>query len=189
MMYRRHFKRMMDIVLSLSAIVALSPLLAVTALLISIFDPGPVIFRQARVGRNCILFNLYKFRSMPVNTAELSSDMADAIKLTWIGRLIRRTNIDELPQLANILKGEMSIVGPRPAIPSQQELLKLRKASGAMDAMPGLTGLAQISSFDGMSISQKAEFDGQYTAEIGFFRDLFIISKTFLYLLKPPPKY
>lgn len=189
MMYRRYFKRMMDIVLSLSAIVVLSPLLAATALMISVFDPGPVIFRQVRVGRNCSQFNLYKFRSMPVNTAELPSDKVGAVKLTWIGRLIRRTNIDELPQLVNILKGEMSIVGPRPAIPSQYELLELRKANGAMDAVPGLTGLAQISSFDGMPISQKAGFDGKYAAEIGFFRDLSIIAGTFFYLLKPPPKY
>ncbi len=188
-MYRRNFKRMMDIVLSLSAIVALSPLLAVTALMISISDPGPVIFRQERIGKNFDQFNLYKFRSMPVNTGNLPSDKIGEIKLTWIGRLIRRTNIDELPQLLNILRGEMSVVGPRPAIPSQHELLELRKANGAMAVLPGLTGLAQISSFDGMSISQKAEFDGQYTAEIGFFRDLFIIGKTFLYLLKPPPKY
>ena len=103
--------------------------------------------------------------------------------------MIRRTNLDELPQLFNILKGDMSIVGPRPPIPSQQELTELRKANGAIACRPGLTGLAQVSSFDGMTVPQKAAFDGEYAKRISFVGDITIILRTFVYLLKPPPVY
>lgn len=189
MIYRAFGKRVFDIFFSLLALLLLSPLLVVVALLIKVFDPGPVIFRQNRVGRNGESFVFYKFRSMPVNTGDIPSDKIGAVRIGAVGRFIRRTSIDELPQLLNILKGDMSIVGPRPPITSQTELIGLRRSNGALLCRPGLTGLAQIRSFDGMTVPQKAEFDGMYARSISFLGDIKIVLGTFTYLLKPPPVY
>jgi len=159
------------------------------SVLIKIFDTGPVFFKQIRVGQDRKEFLFYKFRSMPVNTGNLPSDKIGQLKLTWIGKFIRRSNIDELPQLFNILKGDMSVVGPRPPLPDQKELIQLRIQNGSIKIRPGLTGLAQINSFDGMSIEEKANFDAEYTLQISLFNDLKIIFNTFSYLFKPPPVY
>jgi O-antigen biosynthesis protein WbqP len=188
-MYTGLGKRILDLFCVILALLILWPLLLVIVVLIKIFDPGPVIFMQSRIGKGGRTFLFYKFRSMPVNTSEISSDKVGEVDLTRIGKLIRRTNIDELPQLFNILLGDMSIVGPRPPIPSQKELIKLRTENGSILCRPGLTGLAQINSYDGMSVSEKAKFDGIYSHEISFFNDIHIILKTFLYLLNPPPTY
>lgn len=188
-MYANLMKRLLDIFIVFSATFTLLPVLILLAVLIKIFDPGPIIFKQKRIGRNGALFNFYKFRSMPVNTGDIPSDQVGKVQLTWVGRLIRRTNLDELPQLFNVLKGDMSIVGPRPPIASQQQLIELRKLNGALSCRPGLTGLAQISSFNGMTVTEKAFFDGEYANKISFFTDVKIILKTFLYLLRPPPVY
>lgn len=188
-MYLIFGKRMIDILLSLVAIISLSPILIITVLLIKIFDPGPVIFRQQRIGFCGLPFKFYKFRSMPLNTGDIASDKLGKVRLTWIGRFIRRTNIDELPQLYNVLKGDMSIVGPRPPIPSQTELIELRHKNGSLLCRPGLTGLAQVSSFNGMKVTQKAEFDARYASSISVSVDIIIILRTFLYILKPPPVY
>jgi len=188
-MYASAGKRVFDILLAVAALVLLLPLILLVAILIKSFDPGPVFFRQCRIGRHGNVFWFYKFRSMPVNTRDIPSDKLESIKLTWIGKLIRRSNIDELPQLFNILRGDMSIVGPRPSLPTQDELIAVRRENGALDCRPGLTGLAQINSFDLMSVAQKARFDGEYARDIRFTKDIFIILRTFLYLLKPPPVY
>jgi O-antigen biosynthesis protein WbqP len=188
-LYKLFGKRILDILIVFSAVVLLAPLMIVIALLIKIFDFGPVFFKQKRVGRNGDFFWFYKFRSMPVNTGDISSAKIGQIKLSWIGKIIRRSNLDELPQLLNILKGDMSVVGPRPPIPSQDELIAIRKNNGSILARPGLTGLAQVSSFNGMSVMQKAEYDGQYVDDISFLNDVKIILSTFTYLLKPPPVY
>lgn len=182
-------KRLLDIVIVFMAVVLLGPLMFFIAILIKIFDPGPVLFKQERTGRKGQRFLFYKFRSMPVNTGDIPSDKVGEIQLTRIGKIIRRTNLDELPQLLNILKGDMSVVGPRPPIPNQQELIEFRAKNGSIEIRPGLTGLAQIKSFDGMSVSEKAEFDGAYSSDITFFNDIKIIISTFTYLLKPPPVY
>jgi O-antigen biosynthesis protein WbqP len=189
MKYYPSGKRLLDLFIVLPACLILSPIFLFTSLCIKLFDPGPIIFRQKRVGRDGELFDFYKFRSMPLNTGDLPSDQVGKVQLTWIGKFIRRTNIDELPQLFNIFKGDMSIVGPRPPISSQLELIELRKNNGALSLTPGLTGLAQISSFDGMSIAEKAHFDGLYAKDVRFFADVSIILRTFLYLIKPPPVY
>ena len=126
---------------------------------------------------------------MPVCTKNFTSDKIEQIELSWVGRLIRRTNLDELPQLFNVLRRDMSIVGPRPAIPSQSVLLEARLKNDATQCLPGLTGLAQISSYDGMPVQEKADLDGKYAGNITFSRDLFIILKTIGYLFKPPPVY
>ena len=188
-MYQAVGKRIFDIALALVALVLLLPLMLGVAILIKLYDPGPLIFRQIRVGQNRQNFNFYKFRSMPVNTGDIPSDQIGAIKLTWVGRMIRRTNIDELPQLYNVLLGDMSIVGPRPPIASQTELVEYRRQNGALSCRPGLTGLAQVSSFNGMTVAQKAAFDSAYAKSITFIGDLRIILRTFGYLLSPPPVY
>lgn len=188
-MYLLFGKRLLDICLATCALVLLSPLLILTALSIKVFDSGPVIFKQRRIGRGGATFVFYKFRSMPVNTGDLPSDRLGSVKLGPIGKFIRRTNIDELPQLVNILKGDMSIVGPRPPIPGQIELIEARRKNGALNCRPGLTGLAQINSFDGMTAVEKAAFDGKYVSSLSLVGDMKIMVGTAAYLLKPPPVY
>lgn len=180
---------MLDICLASCAIVVLSPLMVLVAVLIRVEDGGRVIFRQKRVGKGGNSFWLLKFRSMPENTGDLPSDSARHVAITRVGRVIRRTNIDELPQLLNILRGEMSIVGPRPALPSQCDLVRLREVSGALRCTPGLTGLAQVNATDGMSVEQKAKWDAKYAERISLSRDVQIIVRTFRYVLSPPPTY
>lgn len=188
-LYNKLGKRAFDIFIVFCAVICLSPLILITAILIKIYDPGPIIFKQQRIGRNGDNFAFYKFRSMPVNTGDLASDQVGQVKLTWVGKMIRRTNIDELPQLFNILKGDMSIVGPRPPIGKQLELIQIRAENSALALRPGLTGLAQVNSFDGMTVPQKAAFDGQYAKDISFLTDVKIILNTVTYLFKPPPVY
>jgi len=188
-MYKHIGKRLMDLMVSCIALIVLSPLIFFVVLLIVLIDPGPVIFKQSRVGRGGVLFVFYKFRSMPVNTGDISSDKLGEIEISLIGRVIRRTNLDEVPQLFNILIGDMSIVGPRPSIPSQIELAQIRNRDGSIECLPGLTGLAQISSFDGMSVNEKAAFDKKYANSVSFINDLIIIFRTFYYLFKKPPVY
>ena len=188
-MYLRIGKRTVDVFLVFLALLFLWPLMLITAILIKIYDPGPVIFKQLRIGQRGEKFWFYKFRSMPVNAGDIPSDKVRHVEFTWIGRLIRRTNIDELPQLFNILLGDMSIVGPRPPIPSQEELIEIRDKNRSILCRPGLTGLAQIMSYNGMTVQEKAQYDGIYCQDVTFRKDIQIILKTFLYLLKPPPVY
>ncbi len=188
-MYQAFGKRCADLVVGISGLVLLSPLILALVVLILIFDPGPAVFRQERVGVDGRRFLFYKFRSMPVNTESVSSRQLGTIKRTWIGKFIRRTNLDELPQLFNIIKGEMSLVGPRPPILSQLDLIDYRRKNGALQCRPGLTGLAQVNSYDGMTAAEKAAFDGQYANNISFINDAKVILSTFGYLLKPPPVY
>jgi O-antigen biosynthesis protein WbqP len=182
-------KRTFDIALAAAALFCLSPLLAITALAVRLEDGGPALFRQQRIGLGGRLFRLVKFRSMPVSTRDVPSTEARSLTVTRVGRLIRRTNIDELPQLFNILKGDMSIVGPRPALQSQTRLTELRRLNGALGCRPGLTGLAQVNSYDGMPEDEKARFDGDYAARVSFGRDISIILRTFVYLTRRPPTY
>src|ERR1043166_9064746 len=128
-MYRIFFKRVFDIALSAAALIALSPVMLLTALAIKLEDRGPALFSQQRSGRGGRPFRVLKFRSMPVNTGDLPSTQARNVRVTRVGRIIRRTNLDELPQLINILRGDMSIVGPRPALASQTALLDMRRAT------------------------------------------------------------
>jgi len=188
-LYLSFGKRLFDFIFSLSALIILFPLILLISLLIKLSDSGPIIFKQKRFGMNGNLFNMYKFRSMPVNTQNIASDKMNKLNLNWVGKFIRRTNIDELPQLFNILKNDMSFVGPRPALPSQLDLIKLRREKGVLPFKPGLTGLAQILSFDGMNVNTKANYDKDYINSISFKTDISIILKTFVYLLKTPPIY
>lgn len=189
MTYSDFGKRAVDIVAAALAILALSPIFAAVALAIKFSDPGPIVFRQLRAGRNGEPFMFYKFRSMPVDTRNLPSDKLGDIRLSSVGRFIRRTNLDELPQLFNILRGDMSLIGPRPSLCTQEELIAARRANGALRLRPGLTGWAQVNSFDFMTVDQKAALDGDYAANLSLSLDMKIILRTFAYLRKPPPVY
>ena len=172
------------------ALAVLTPLLVIVAVGIRHDDGSPSLFRQQRVGRNGKPFQLLKFRSMRHTTdPSMPSGQAGNAEVTRLGRLLRRTNVDELPQIINILRGEMSFVGPRPALPGQTELLRLRRCNGASRLVPGLSGLAQVEASDGMSEAEKAWWDGEYAAHVCLATDLGIVARTVAYLRKPPPRY
>jgi O-antigen biosynthesis protein WbqP len=185
--YAVAFKRLFDIAISAAALILLSPLLLITAFAIWLEDRGPAFFRQDRVGKDGETFRIFKFRSMPVNTPHVAKADAGALRVTRVGKVIRRTSVDELPQLLNIFRGDMSVVGPRPPLPSQTALLETRAALGAMWCKPGLTGWAQVNGRDGMSEPEKGRLDAQYAEQVSFVTDLRIILRTFSYLLKRPP--
>ena len=177
----QYIKRFIDIVLSLGAIVFLSPVLLVLAVLIKLDSKGPVLFRQKRVGKGKTHFEILKFRTM---YADVPKDvpthlLADpASKITKIGRFLRKSSLDELPQIFNILKGEMSIIGPRPALWNQFDLIEERDKYGANDVRPGLTGLAQVMGRDELPIDIKARYDGDYVKDISFSNDVKIFFRT-----------
>lgn len=188
-MYKGFGKRCLDLVSVLLAFTIIGWIMVIAAIAILIEDGRPIFFRQQRIGRNKKPFVLIKFRSMPQNAPEMPSADAMDVPVTKVGKFIRRTNIDELPQLINVLRGEMSLVGPRPALPSQTELIDIRSTGRVYDLLPGLTGIAQINSFDGMSDEQKAQWDAKYGKSISFGTDLKIMACTLAYLLRPPPVY
>tara|TARA_B100000963_G_C22487644_1_gene607716 strand:- start:86 stop:652 length:567 start_codon:yes stop_codon:yes gene_type:complete len=188
-LYIKFGKRLFDLLLFLLISILILPFLPFLLIALKSFDTGPLIFRQDRVGKDGKMFKLLKFRSMPEYISDMPSDKIDHIPLNPMQRFIRRTNIDEIPQLINIFNAEMSFIGPRPALFDQQELIELRRLGGSFELRPGLTGLAQINSFDGMSVNQKAELDNLYSLDIRFYKDIIIFFRTFIYLLKPPPVY
>lgn len=182
-------KRLFDIILSIILLICLSPIFLIIAFIIRIQDGGSSIFRQERIGKKGVVFRFYKFRSMPLSTPNVESKETKKLQITPFGKFIRRTNLDELPQFYNVLKGDMSFIGPRPPIPSQTELIELRRMNGALQLSPGLTGWAQVNSFDGMSFSEKAKFDGEYASKISFGFEFLILLKTINYFTKKPPTY
>lgn len=183
------FKRILDVVLASCLLVCLSPIYIVLGIVIRLQDGGPAIFKQIRIGKAGVPFKFYKFRSMPLSTPIVESKDTLKLQITPFGKFIRRTNLDELPQFYNVLKGDMSFIGPRPPIPSQTELIELRRMNGALQLSPGLTGWAQVNSFDGMSVSEKAKFDGEYASRISFGFEVLILLKTVLYFTRKPPIY
>lgn len=165
--YEKYIKRGFDVVLSFGGFVVLAPVYAVTALAIKADDPGPVFFKQKRVGTDKSYFELLKFRSMSVNTPkDVPTHMLQNGGITKVGAFIRKASIDELPQLWNIFRGNMSVIGPRPALWNQDYLTAERDKYGANDVKPGLTGLAQISGRDELEIPVKAKLDGVYANEL-----------------------
>lgn len=169
-MYKKYIKRIIDVVLSLAGIIVLAIPMLIVALVIKIDDPGPAIFKQKRVGKGKKLFWLYKFRSMKVNTPDIPTHLLKNPEqyISKVGSFIRKTSIDELPQLLNILKGDMSIIGPRPALWNQDDLIAERDRYGANDVRPGLSGWAQINGRDELSINVKARLDGEYVNRLSF---------------------
>lgn len=189
MNYYLFIKRSCDIVLSVLLIFLLTPVYLILAMVIFVQDGGPPIFRQKRVGRNGLEFLFYKFRSMPVNMPNVESNEAQKLQVTIFGKFIRRTNLDELPQFYNVLKGDMSFIGPRPPIVTQTDLINLRRLNGSLKLRPGMTGWAQVNSYNGMSVIEKAKFDGEYASKISFGFELLILYETALYFTKKPPIY
>ena len=180
-------KRLLDFVLSLIGIVVLIPVFIIIGILIKVDSRGPVIFKQKRYGKNKEPFYIYKFRTMasdaPQNVA--TKDLNDSKKyITKIGALLRRTSLDELPQLFNILLGQMTIVGPRPVVLKEENLIIARDLYGANDIKPGITGWAQINGRDLLSIEEKAKLDGYYVENMGFKMDMKCFFKTVKYVLK-----
>ena len=180
-------KRLFDCVLSLIGIIVLIPLFMIIGILIKVDSRGPVIFKQKRYGKNKQPFYIYKFRTMasdaPQNVA--TKDLNDSKKyITKIGALLRRTSLDELPQLFNILLGQMTIVGPRPVVLKEENLIIARDLYGANDIKPGITGWAQINGRDLLSIEEKAKLDGYYVENMGFKMDIKCFFKTVKYVLK-----
>ncbi len=182
-------KRIGDIALAVLLLLLLLPVYALLALIIKLQDGGPAIFKQKRVGKNGQEFLFYKFRSMSDSTPNVESRETQKLQITPFGNFIRRTNLDELPQFFNVLKGDMSFIGPRPPIPSQKELVEMRRANGALALQPGLTGWAQVNAYDGMPPEQKAAFDGEYAQRLSLGLDLLILVKTVVYFTKKPPTY
>ena len=182
-----HVKRILDFLLSLLAIVVLSPVLLVISVVIRVTSPGPVLFRQKRVGQGKRHFMIYKFRTMRTDAPKdqpthLLRDPNAYI--TPVGRFLRRSSLDELPQLMNILKGEMAVVGPRPALWNQFDLIAERDRYGANDVRPGLTGWAQINGRDELPIEVKARLDGEYVKRMSFGFDLRCILGTVVKVLR-----
>lgn len=188
-MYHRIIKRLLDCIISCLGITILFPVLMIVALLIYIEDGAPVFFTHKRVGLSGKPFTIYKFRSMYKNSKLQPSSDANSSSITHIGKIIRRTNIDELPQLFNVVTGQMSIIGPRPALLSQTELNKLRLEKGIYKLLPGITGLAQVNSYDGMKDEVKVDFDEHYLKSLSFLLDLKIVILTVLYFFRKQPKY
>lgn len=168
-------KRIIDFILALIAFIILSPIFLAIAIWIKVDSPGPVFFKQKRVGINKSFFDIYKFRTMRTDTPKdmpthLLSDAESFI--TKSGAFLRKTSLDELPQLINIIKGEMAIIGPRPALWNQDDLVAERDKYHANDVIPGLTGWAQINGRDELEIPIKAKLDGEYVENMSFLFDL-----------------
>lgn len=174
-MYQNGIKRIVDFILALLGIIILLPVLLILCIAIKVDSKGPIIFKQKRVGINKSHFNILKFRTMKVDTPkEMPTHMLENpdFFITKVGKFLRKTSLDELPQLFNILKGDMAVIGPRPALWNQYDLIEERDKYHANDIRPGLTGLAQISGRDELEIPVKAEIDGKYTQNISFMMDL-----------------
>ncbi|MFL2128269.1 sugar transferase [Ruoffia sp. FAM 26255] len=180
-------KRMIDFILSLIAIIILSPIFLVLAIWIKIDSPGPVFFKQKRIGKNRTFFQIYKFRTMRSDTprdtpTHMLNDPASFI--TRSGHFLRKTSLDELPQLINIIKGEMAIIGPRPALWNQDDLADERDKYGANSVLPGLSGWAQINGRDELPIPIKAKLDGDYVERMSFVFDIKCTIGTIMSVLK-----
>lgn len=188
--YQKYWKRFFDVGLSLSGLLLLSPLYLGLSLAIFIDDPGPVIFTQKRVGKNKEYFDLHKFRSMKISTPhDVPTHMLQNPEqyITRVGHFIRIHSLDELPQIWDIFRGKMSVIGPRPALWNQDDLVEERDKYGANDIKPGLTGWAQINGRDELEIPIKAEYDGKYTAILnaGGFKAFLFDCKCFFATISP----
>lgn len=174
MVYQKYIKRLLDILASLVGIIVFSWLYLVIIIAIKIDDPGPAFFSQKRVGKEKTHFSLYKFRSMKMSTPhDTPTHLLENPEqyITGVGKFLRKSSLDEIPQLWNILRGEMSVIGPRPALWNQYDLLQERDKYGANDVRPGLSGWAQICGRDELEIEDKARLDGEYIQKMSFLFD------------------
>lgn len=171
-------KRAFDVSACLLFLLFAWPALLFIIVAIRLQSPGPAIFSQVRVGKDGRLFTCYKLRTMHAGTANLPSHQVGASAVTALGRHLRRFKIDELPQLCNVLAGDMSLVGPRPCLPSQTELVEARRRLGVLEVRPGITGLAQVSNVDMSDPGRLAEIDARYVRSQSFCGDLKLILAT-----------
>lgn len=186
-MYQKFIKRGIDFTLSLIGLVVLSPVFLLLCVWIKLDSKGPILFKQKRVGKNKTYFPILKFRTMYIDTPkDMPTHMlADPEQyITKAGKFLRKTSLDELPQIINILKGEMAVIGPRPALWNQDDLIAERDKYGANDVRPGLTGWAQINGRDELEIPVKAKLDGEYVKKLSFSFDCRCFFGTILSVLK-----
>ena len=186
-MYIRFFKRLCDFCISLICSIIFLPIFIILIIVVKLDSKGPVFFRQERVGKDKKLFHILKFRTMKVDTPkEIPTCMLENPEqyITRVGKFLRKTSLDELPQIWNILAGQMSLIGPRPVIPREKELIAERDLYGANDIRPGLTGWAQINGRDEVSWKEKARLDGEYVQKMSFSFDVKGFFKTIVALLK-----
>ncbi len=186
-MYRKVIKRVIDFILSLCGLIVLSPIFLILCIWIKVDSRGPIFFKQKRIGVHKSHFNILKFRTMYIDTPKdmpthLLADPEQYI--TRAGKFLRKTSLDELPQIINILKGEMSIIGPRPALWNQYDLIEERDKYDANDVVPGLTGWAQINGRDELEIDVKAKLDGEYVEKMSFAFDVKCFVGTIFSVLK-----
>ena len=180
-------KRLLDIVLAICILIGAWPFMLIAAIAIKIEDPkGPVIFKQTRVGKDKKPFCIYKFRSMWTETPDVPTHLLSDPNqfITKTGAFLRKTSIDEVPQVWNILKGDMSFVGPRPSLFSQEDLIEERDKLNVHSVRPGLTGLAQVSGRDELPIPVKAAYDGEYIEKMSFKLDVSLFFRTFISVAK-----
>ncbi len=173
-------KRIFDVLLTAPLAILLAPVFLVVALAVRVSSPGPALFRTERVGRNNRLFTMYKFRTMRADTPQLATHLLEnpARFLSPVGGFLRRTSLDELPQVFNVLRGDMSLVGPRPALFNQHDLVALRTECGIHELVPGITGWAQVNGRDELAIPEKVALDEEYLRRRSFLFDLRILGLT-----------
>ena len=183
----RVVKRILDILFSILLLAVLSPIILIIIIAIKIDSKGPIIFKQNRIGINKSEFYILKFRTMYIDTPkDVPTHLLENPEkwITKVGMFIRKTSLDELPQLINILKGDMSFIGPRPALWNQYDLIEEREKYGANDVPVGLTGWAQVNGRDELPIAEKAKLDGEYANKISLWMDIKCFFKTFFSVLK-----
>lgn len=181
--YRKYGKRIFDLCLTIPAFIVLSPVMGVTAILVAVKLGRPVLFTQERPGYREMIFKMYKFRSMTDERDQNGKLMPDEVRLTPFGEWLRSTSLDELPELLNILKGDMSLVGPRPLLVQYLPLYNKRQHK-RHNVRPGITGLAQINGRNSISWEEKFEYDVQYVEKISFYEDIRILFETVFKVFK-----
>ncbi|KAB7639885.1 sugar transferase [Bacillus sp. B3-WWTP-C-10-D-3] len=181
MIYKLYLKRIIDFIIALIGLVILSPIILILIVCIKVDSKGPVLFKQRRIGKGKREFYILKFRTMRIDTPkDTPTHLLEnpEVYITKLGKFLRKTSLDELPQILNIIKGEMSIVGPRPALWNQYDLIQERDKYGANDILPGLTGWAQINGRDELPINIKASLDGEYATKLSLAFDVRVFFKT-----------
>lgn len=185
-MYRRFLKRFFDLLLAMFLFLILLLPLLIIALIVKLTSKGPILFIQERYGRNSRPFKLYKFRSMTDSAPQIANSKFTDIQnyITPFGMFIRKTSLDELPQLWNIIKGDMSFIGPRPLASTDIKVIKLRRQNGGDSVLPGISGLAQVNGRNNLSDEDKASYDGKYAAHVTIRVDMLLAVETFVTVLK-----
>lgn len=186
LVYRRFLKRFFDLLLAIFLFIILLLPLVIIALIVKLTSKGPILFTQERYGRNSRLFKLYKFRSMTESAPQIANSKFTDIQnyITPFGMFIRKTSLDELPQLWNIIKGDMSFIGPRPLASTDIKVIKLRKQNGGDSVLPGISGLAQVNGRNNLSDEDKASYDGKYAAHVNIRVDMLLAVETFVTVLR-----